>query len=204
MIKRSVFGLLAAFLMSAPASAAVTNLGFEQGLTGWTTTGNVAADNSSAFNGTFSALLTAEVPHHGAPSSLSQAFNLNSGETFTFYAQFTGLLPSNGPNPNGLDTANISVGLAGQNSNVLLSWALPANEGPGAWQTLTFTAPTTGLYEFRAQVDNVGNSAGLSTLRIDGVAAVPEPATWAMMIFGFAAIGFTAYRRSRKAAAIAT
>jgi hypothetical protein len=44
----------------------------------------------------------------------------------------------------------------------------------------------------------------LSTLRIDGVAAVPEPATWAMMIFGFAAVGFIAHRRSRKAAAIAT
>jgi hypothetical protein len=200
MIKRSVFGLLAAFLMSAPASAAVTNLGFEQGLTGWTATGDVAVDNSSAFNGSFSALLTAEVPHNGAPSSLSQAFNLNSGETFTFYAQFTGVLPSNGPNPNGLDTANISVGLAGQPSNVLLSWALPANEGQGGWQAITFTAPTTGLFEFRAQIDNVANSAGLSTLRIDGISAVPEPATWAMMILGFAAVGFIAHRRSRKPA----
>ncbi len=193
------FRMLAAFLLSAPASAAIVNLGFEQGLTGWTTGGNVAVDNSSAHDGTFSALITAEVPHNGTPSSLSQVFNLNSGDTFTFYAQFTGVLPSNGPNPNGLDTGNVSVGLANQPANVLLSWALPANEGPGAWQTISFTAPTTGLYEFRAQVDNVANSAGLSTLRIDGIAsAVPEPATWAMMIIGFAAIGFTAYRRSRK------
>ena len=28
--------------------------------------------------------------------------------------------------------------------------------------------------------------------------AVPEPSTWAMMILGFAGIGFMAYRRSRK------
>jgi hypothetical protein len=29
------------------------------------------------------------------------------------------------------------------------------------------------------------------------VAAVPEPSTWAMMILGFCAVGFTAYRRKR-------
>jgi PEP-CTERM motif len=32
--------------------------------------------------------------------------------------------------------------------------------------------------------DNVGN-----------VAAVPEPSAWALMMLGFAGIGFTAYRR---------
>ena len=30
------------------------------------------------------------------------------------------------------------------------------------------------------------------------VATVPEPSTWAMMILGFAGVGFMAYRRSRK------
>jgi hypothetical protein len=32
------------------------------------------------------------------------------------------------------------------------------------------------------------------------VAAVPEPATWAMMIFGFCGLGFMAYRRKEKMA----
>jgi hypothetical protein len=32
---------------------------------------------------------------------------------------------------------------------------------------------------------------------------VPEPSTWAMMILGFAGLGFAGYRRSRKAAAVA-
>jgi hypothetical protein len=36
-----------------------------------------------------------------------------------------------------------------------------------------------------------------------GVSAVPEPSTWAMMILGFAGIGFLAYRRSRKPQAVA-
>jgi len=32
---------------------------------------------------------------------------------------------------------------------------------------------------------------------LSGVGAVPEPSTWAMMIFGFAGIGFIAYRRKQ-------
>ena len=35
------------------------------------------------------------------------------------------------------------------------------------------------------------------------VAAVPEPSTWAMMILGFAGVGFMAYRRKSKPALIA-
>lgn len=35
------------------------------------------------------------------------------------------------------------------------------------------------------------------------VAAVPEPSTWAMMILGFAGVGFMAYRRRNQAAALA-
>jgi len=43
-------------------------------------------------------------------------------------------------------------------------------------------------------------------LRTDGIvdlariSAVPEPSTWAMMILGFAAIGFMAYRKKNKMA----
>jgi hypothetical protein len=34
-------------------------------------------------------------------------------------------------------------------------------------------------------------------------ASTPEPSTWAMMILGFAGLGFAGYRKSRKAVAIA-
>ena len=33
---------------------------------------------------------------------------------------------------------------------------------------------------------------------VNGISAVPEPSTWAMMLIGFAGVGFMAYRRSRK------
>jgi hypothetical protein len=32
--------------------------------------------------------------------------------------------------------------------------------------------------------------------------SVPEPSTWAMMLLGFAGLGFAAYRRSRAVAAV--
>jgi hypothetical protein len=36
------------------------------------------------------------------------------------------------------------------------------------------------------------------------VAGVPEPSTWAMMVLGFAGVGFIAYRRKARSALIAT
>jgi hypothetical protein len=42
-------------------------------------------------------------------------------------------------------------------------------------------------------------SAANYAFEIDNIgAAAPEPATWAMMLIGFAVVGFTSYRRSRK------
>jgi hypothetical protein len=37
-----------------------------------------------------------------------------------------------------------------------------------------------------------------TTLTVTVAESVPEPSTWAMMILGFAGVGFMAYRRSRK------
>jgi hypothetical protein len=49
------------------------------------------------------------------------------------------------------------------------------------------------------------DKTGSYWLEIDGLAvsAVPEPSTWAMMILGFAAVGFVAYRRNKKQVAAA-
>jgi hypothetical protein len=47
-----------------------------------------------------------------------------------------------------------------------------------------------------------GSGADADSFVVD-VASVPEPATWAMMILGFAGIGFMAYRRKSKPALMA-
>ena len=43
----------------------------------------------------------------------------------------------------------------------------------------------------------------VGSLTTNAIAAVPEPSTWAMMILGFGGVGYMAYRRSRKTAALA-
>jgi hypothetical protein len=63
--------------------------------------------------------------------------------------------------------------------------------------------------DFSNRLDIVDSANGNFTtqgfdLRTDGsfttgfTPAVPEPSTWAMMILGFAGVGFMEYRRSRK------
>jgi uncharacterized membrane protein len=46
-------------------------------------------------------------------------------------------------------------------------------------------------------VNNLGQVVGES----DGSTVVPEPSTWAMMLVGFAGLGFTGYRRAKAGAA---
>jgi hypothetical protein len=65
------------------------------------------------------------------------------------------------------------------------------------------TAADPKSQQVRAVGSGRGNDAGsfiryVSTEVTLVASAVPEPSTWAMMILGFAGIGFMAYRRSRK------
>ena len=78
--------------------------------------------------------------------------------------------------------------------------SIPINPGvnntPGGLWALTFGNGGNGgdpntLY-FADGIN--GEANGL----FGSISAVPEPSTWAMMILGFAGVGFMAYRRSRK------
>jgi hypothetical protein len=74
------------------------------------------------------------------------------------------------------------------------------------WMTQSFTYTATGTSEvlsFLAQ----GTPNGLPPVALlDGVSltAVPEPASWAMMLVGFAGLGFAGYRRTKRSAAALT
>jgi hypothetical protein len=66
--------------------------------------------------------------------------------------------------------------------------------------SVVFTNPTTNALLPWVQFDNVGvDVAGA----VDVPPAVPEISTWAMMILGFAGVGFMAYRRKSKPALMA-
>jgi hypothetical protein len=64
-----------------------------------------------------------------------------------------------------------------------------------------------GINELVAEVECYGcqayNSGHGGTIAVETVTAVPELSTWAMLILGFAGIGFMAYRRKSKPALMA-
>ncbi len=91
---------------------------------------------------------------------------------------------------------NISIG-----SN---SWATPGVDGfpgtnPGSVENYYFTATATS--ETLTLFQSSGTQASPIVDNIS-ISAVPEPSTWAMMILGFAGIGFMAYRRRNRSAAV--
>jgi hypothetical protein len=63
--------------------------------------------------------------------------------------------------------------------------------GLGAFATATFTS-TACAFEF-----------SLVTPTIDQTGGSPEPSTWAMMIIGFAGLGYAAFRRNTNGRALA-
>ena len=66
-------------------------------------------------------------------------------------------------------------------------------------QTVSYSFAPTQYQYFRFEGTNLTNGARL--LEIDGIAGVPEPATWAMMIMGFGMVGGALRHRRRSATA---
>ncbi len=89
-------------------------------------------------------------------------------------------------------TVNGPTGGNGQPGPIQLSIMLAGLD------TSDFVQNAAGYY-FGADVSNPAGDTGpvgANTL----TAAVPEPSTWAMMLLGFAGVGFMAYRRKSKPA----
>ena len=117
----------------------------------------------------------------------------------------------------GNQVANYSIG--GADLTSLLNTVMEANPGStGKENYYTITLPNTVFNVLAGGSPTVSltlqgpgsgvlgntsfNGTGLdfSTITITTQSAVPEPSTWAMMILGFAGIGFMAYRRKSKPA----
>jgi choice-of-anchor C domain-containing protein len=187
---------------TAQASSLITNGSFEEGAFNSANAFNTIGNGNSAITGwtvggdSVDWIGTYWQPQDGThsidlagnnPGTLSQSFATTFGQAYLVQYWMAG-------NPDGAPTvktlnANVIVNVPASFNDtgfdklnmgwVLKSFSFVAN---GTTSTLTFVDTDTGPYG--PALDNVS------------VVAVPEPATWAMMILGFFGIGFMAYRRT--------
>jgi hypothetical protein len=136
--------------------------------------------------------------------STTQLGTLTSNPTFgpgTYTLSFSlGAYTYQGQYP--LEQTLVSIG----NWSTVITPVVDSSFTPGApLQNYSFVVTTNGgslVFEaLNPQSPGQGTNVG-NILDNVQVSAVPEPATWAMMLIGFAGIGFAAYRRSRKVSGI--
>lgn len=201
-----------AFIPAAGSAQVVTNGGFEgpiisnsccstvppDSLPGWTVTGG----NVNVVNGTFNNTGTPgpnlayegnqylDLVGQGGTGGISQALTLTAGQTYNLSFAYS----NNGFAPNESTSASASFMIDGLSGVVAHDTATPSNLD---WQIFTgsFVADGSDILSFTNQTGGPNEGILLDAV---SVAAVPEPATWMMMLFGFGAIGFAMRRRSRK------
>ncbi len=147
------------------------------------TTSGIAADPAVGGQGDpYLAVLTGQTATFTFAGGLSQlGLDYGSADAYNFFQLFF----SNGTNQiltgqNIIDFGTADGDQAAARTNGRLTFF--AGAGP-AITGLTLTSSGNSL-----EVDNFGT-----------VAAVPEPSTWALMLFGFGAVGFSMRRRRRPA-----
>ena len=217
---KSLF-LVASAIVAGPAMAAnlVTNGGFEADNTGFTSTYRYVAATGDTMRdeGTYTVGTNAANYHsswasvgavegskffiaNGSPTSDAPAWQqtltgLTVGFTYRFSAYATNVCCNasfGGPN---VTPIIIAVGTGGVPTQITT-----VTEGTvgttGLWRnisgTFVATATSTQLSIFTDTAAASGNDFGLDAI---SVTAVPEPATWAMMIGGFGLIGAASRRR---------
>ncbi len=186
-------------LAAAPVSAAevLTNGNFETGsFTGWTTTGNVNIGSVPYFglnSGTYGQYLAAFNGGNQAPNgTLSQSFHTVVGSTYSFSFDY-GVT-------NGGNQSLIASVLDGTTSTLLASLLVSTSSQTPQTATISFGALSgSSIIRF---TDVAGNDSFNQDIGIDNVSvsgAVPEPASWALMIGGFGLVGFAMRRRAKVA-----
>lgn len=208
-----MIGAASALVLSAPAMAAeqVTNGSFENGTTsGWNVTSTsgtapqvIAYGQASGYpTGAFGEAVPAGTGNFGLlfssdtanPDRLWQMVNVVKDMIYTI--SFDYYVPLNGYNNPYDATLALFAGNTQLGSTIQAGSA--GGVAPQQWQTFTtnYTATSNGNVKLALQFNGLGNTA--ADFVVDNISmtqAVPEPATWAMMLAGFGIAGASLRRR---------
>lgn len=125
----------------------------------------------------------------------SQPINLVAGTSYTFSFWLVSAHPSS--------PALLSLAFADDNGPISFGpFAASATTGLWLQYSASFTATTNGAVNFAIVNQNTelsGNDFGIDDISLTAN-AIPEPATWAMLLAGFGLIGMAARRRRTQAA----
>jgi PEP-CTERM motif len=122
----------------------------------------------------------------GSPNFSGPTATFTTGSGLTYFGLYWG----------SVDGYN-SISFLDSHGNVIGTFTGPVpndgNQGAGGSRWVEFAA-SGGTFQ---TIEFTSNAAAFELDNVAYVAAVPEPATWAMMIFGFLGVGFMAYRKNR-------
>lgn len=208
-------GAALAIATSTPALSAelINNGSFETGnFSGWTL-GNVGGGTAPvviAYNqagnypigafgeaiptapggGTYAAYFSSDTAN---ADTLSQLVNVVAGQTYAL--SFAYYVPQNGyNNPN---DATLSFTIGGAAAGDTLQAGSASGTAPKTWNSFStlYTATQTGPVNLAFQFAGLGSTAADFAVDKVSMQAVPEPATWAMMILGMGIVGASVRRR---------
>jgi hypothetical protein len=177
--------------VSAGAAELLTNGSFETGdFSGWSWTGNTGETQITCGGGAEAGSCYVLEGPVGSAGVLSQTFTDNPGDTLTISGWISGV--NQGP-------SQVAYYLDG---TLLFDTADPVPAG--GWTNYTVTATATGTDTFSVSFYNDPSFDKLDNFSVASTAAaVPEPASWALMIGGFFGLGATLRGARRRAAVTA-
>jgi PEP-CTERM motif len=118
---------------------------------------------------------------------------LPASPTFTFEAPVNGV-----PGPGG-GFGNFTAGLQGNWNGTSNSFAGPIDFTIAGVSVSDFVANSNGFFAVADLLgpNGTGDVGGMIETTITQHSSVPEPSTWAMLLIGFAGLGFAGYRKAK-------
>ena len=210
----AVAAAFAVALSIAQASATTISSTFDTGAEGWTALDTVGHDYNANWQST-----------GGNPGGFLEGVeNVSNGGTGYFIApsKFLGDLSAYAGGTLSYDLEVISgsdyfsdVDVIISNGSNSVSWTSNINPVGDGWvafhvqldqanfgSNLASILSNVTELQIRGEFISGPEEEGLDNVKLTS-SAVPEPSTWAMMLLGFASLGFTTYRRKSKPALIA-